>query len=213
MAQVQAYFDQVAPVWDELRRNHFSDRLARQIQRRVLLDCTMDVADIGTGTGFMALALAPRVRSVTGVDLSAEMVAKAAAKADGCGYDNVRFVPGRVEHLPLADATFDAVFTNMMLHHVATPAQAIQEMVRILKPQGYLVVADLDAHPCGWVRAELAAVWQGFRREDVIGWLAQAGLTDLEIGWSGCNCTAQSAQGEVLSASIFIAKGRKGVEP
>jgi ubiquinone/menaquinone biosynthesis C-methylase UbiE len=98
----------------------------------------------------------------------------------------------------------------MYLHHVASPPQAIKEMVRLLKPGGKLVITDLDAHNFEFLRTEQHDRWLGFRREDVRRWFTAAGLKNVVVDCVGENCCAQSSCGcQSASVSIFVASGEK----
>ena len=98
------------------------------------------VLDVGTGTGVMALALAPLVYHVVGVDLSAEMLAKAAEKNHAA---NITFVQGDVRELNFADATFEKATARMVFHHVLEDAElGIREICRVLKPGGIFVLSE-----------------------------------------------------------------------
>jgi ubiquinone/menaquinone biosynthesis C-methylase UbiE len=96
--------------------------------------------DAGTGTGTLALALAPLVRSVVGIDLVPEMLEHARAAA--AGLTGVTFVEGDVTALPFPEASFDLVTTARTLHHVSWPDIALSEMTRVTRVGGRLLVVD-----------------------------------------------------------------------
>jgi len=117
---------------------------------------------------------------------------------------------GQADRLPLADGAVDCAFANMVLHHVDHPDRAIQEMVRIIKTGGMLVITDLDTHNYEFLKAEHHDRWMGFRREDVRRWMSGAGLTAVSVEGAGETCCAQSSCGsERASVGIFVASGRK----
>ncbi len=95
--------------------------------------------DAGTGTGTLALALAPLVRSVVGLDLVPEMLERARA-AEGAAA--VQFVEGDLAALPFPDESFDLVGTARTLHHVPWPDIAISELSRVTRFGGRLLVID-----------------------------------------------------------------------
>ena len=109
------------------------------------------VLDVGCGTGTLAIAAKRLVGpdgAVSGVDASAEMIARAKAKAARQGLA-VTFEVGTAQKLPFADAAFDVVLSSLMLHHVPEPTRkdALMEMRRVLKPAGRLLVVELTQKP------------------------------------------------------------------
>ncbi len=99
---------------------------------------------------------------------------------------------------------------NMYLHHVDDPVIAIQEMTRILKAGGRLVITDLDKHQFDFLRIEHHDRWMGFKRDDVRDWLEAAGLVNVQVDCVGENCSATSNNGnEAALVTIFVASGEK----
>lgn len=101
-----------------------------------------DVLDVATGTGHTALALATHARRVTGVDLTAEMIALAVAQTERCGLTNVAFAVADAEALPFADGSFDVVTCRIAAHHFPQVNRFCREAARVLRPCGRLVVVD-----------------------------------------------------------------------
>ncbi len=117
-----------------------------QVLQRVVELCApqphWSVLDIATGTGHTALALAPHVASVIGIDLTPEMLAEAERLQAERSVTNVHFRTGDVHHLPFADATFDLVTCRRAAHHFSDIGQALREMRRVLRRDGRLVIDD-----------------------------------------------------------------------
>ncbi len=212
MTQAAAgYFDRVAAVWDSLRAGYFGEAVREAAIGRAYLRPEMVVADVGAGTGFMAAGLAPLVTKVYAVDGSPAMLE--VCQRNLAGFSNVELRLADGAALPFADASLDAVFANMYLHHCPAPQAAIAEMVRVLKPGGRLVITDLDRHEHVWMREEMADVWLGFDRGEVKGWLRSAGLVNLIVDCTGQDCcaAAQADPAAAAAVSVFVATGSRRV--
>src|SRR5438034_3065541 len=94
--------------------------------------------DSGTGAGTLALALAPLVREVVGVDVVPELLERAREGAP----ENVTFVEGDATKLPFETGSFDLACTRRTLHHIAHPEPAIAELARVTAPGGRVFVDD-----------------------------------------------------------------------
>ncbi len=117
---------------------------------------TDTVLDVATGTGFTALAFAPLVHSVVGLDVSPGMLAQAEKYAAEGGITNARFKEGAAEALPFGDAQFDLVTCRIAPHHFLDITKFLSETARVLKPGGLFVLVD-TAVPDD---APAAAEWQ-----------------------------------------------------
>ncbi|GAA0970414.1 class I SAM-dependent methyltransferase [Actinocorallia libanotica] len=98
--------------------------------------------DVGCGPGSITVDLASRVGKVVGVDLAAEVLEEARAKAEGVA--NVSFRAADVYELPFEDGTFDVVHTHQTLQHVADPVRALREMRRVCRPGGIVAARESD---------------------------------------------------------------------
>ena len=142
------------------------------------------VLDVAAGTGLVSRALADQVAAVTAVDSTAAMVAQGRERGAAEGHQNLEFVMGSAEHLPFADAAFTLVVTRFSLHHFADAGPSVDEMVRVLRPGGRIVVKDLVASTEPEVAARQDHV-ERLRddshvrmppRGSVAGWLRSRGL-------------------------------------
>jgi len=103
------------------------------------------VLDIGTGKGRFVIPLGRQVASVTTVDVSAEEQRYARLEATYAGVaDRIRFVILDARFLPWPAASFDAVLSWNVFHHLDDPERVFSEMLRVLKPGGKLVLADFS---------------------------------------------------------------------
>ena len=105
------------------------------------------VLDIGTGTGHTAFAVAPLVDSVTGVDLTPEMLSEATRLRAAQGHANVRFCAADVHHLPYPPGTFPRITCRRAAHHFSDIRRAVAEMERAKLS---LVELDGQRHSTHW---------------------------------------------------------------
>ncbi len=104
------------------------------------------VVDVGCGAGIDSIIAARMVGpagSVVGVDMTPAMVEKARAGGNEAGLDNLEFRQGLAESLPVADNWADVVISNGVLNLFPDKLAGLQEMARVLKPQGRLQIGDI----------------------------------------------------------------------
>jgi SAM-dependent methyltransferase len=104
------------------------------------------VLDVGSGAGTDSLVAALQVGpegTVTGIDLTPEMLDKARAGAAALGLENITFVEGEAERLPFPDASFDVVISNGVIDLVPDKDAVFAEIHRVLAPGGRIQIADV----------------------------------------------------------------------
>jgi SAM-dependent methyltransferase len=121
----------------------FVRRPAGTVDQLEPLDDAMLVLDVCCGAAHAAEVVAPRVRQVVGVDLTASLLELGAARVAAAGVGNVLLQEGNAQALPFVADSFDLAYCFASLHHVGDPAAAVAEMARVVAPGGRIVVQDL----------------------------------------------------------------------
>jgi ubiquinone/menaquinone biosynthesis C-methylase UbiE len=148
------------------------------------------VLDLGSGAGADALISARRVgpsgRAI-GLDMTSEMLELARANAREAGVDNVEFLQGYIEEMPLPDESVDVVISNCVINLSADKRRVMREAARVLRPGGRLAVTDVVADPelDERTRADIRQ-WTGciagaLTRAEFERALAEAGFEAIEV--------------------------------
>jgi ubiquinone/menaquinone biosynthesis C-methylase UbiE len=144
------YFERVAPTWDAYVASAYEAQLQERLTRLLPWQRDMTVLDVGTGTGYLAGMMAPLVGNVIGVDCTPAMLARAGEKMAQAGYQHISLREGMAEHIPLPGASVDVAMCHMLLHHVVSPRSALEELRRVVRPGGYLLIIDAHSHKHHW---------------------------------------------------------------
>jgi SAM-dependent methyltransferase len=106
-----------------------------------------EVLDVACGPGTVACAFAKSAKHVTGIDITPEMIEQAELLQKETGLENVTWRTGNVVPLPYTDEGFSVVLTRYSFHHFLNPERVLREMIRVCKPGGKVVVADVAVEP------------------------------------------------------------------
>jgi len=140
-SSVREQYDHLAEIYDRRWHSYISDSLAF-LNSHLNLSDDQKVLDVACGTGELERSLLERYPNlkITGVDLSQSMLDMARSKF--LDRNNVEFLQASAIELPFADASFDSIVTASAFHYFEQPSIALQEMRRVLKPSGRIIVMD-----------------------------------------------------------------------
>jgi arsenite methyltransferase len=148
------------------------------------------VLDLGSGAGADVLISARRVApggKAIGLDMTDEMLALARTNAAEAGVENVEFLKGYLEEMPLPDSSVDVVISNCVINLSGDKPKVLREAARVLRPGGRFAVSDVIADPAmdEQTRADMAA-WTGciagaLTEEEFRSALERSGFEGIEI--------------------------------
>lgn len=204
-AEVAAMFDGVAKRYD-LLNDILTFGLARGWRRRTVAAINPrrgeNVLDLAAGTGTSSIPFAEAGAAVFPTDISMGML-----KVGKVQQPTLDFVAGDALQLPYADDSFDAVTISYGLRNVERTSQALEEMLRVTKPGGRVVIAEFSTPTNPAFRflysqvalrvVPLAArissnpAAYGYLAESILAWPDQSGLADVmsKAGWDGIEWT------------------------
>ncbi|HEX5165384.1 MAG TPA: arsenite methyltransferase [Thermomicrobiales bacterium] len=182
------------------------------------------VLDLGSGGGIDVLLSAKRVGPtgfVYGLDMTDEMLELAERNKEAAGIDNVRFLKGEIETIPLPDAAVDVIISNCVINLAADKDVVLADAFRVLRPGGWFAVSDVVVQ--GELTDELRSsmdAWAGcvagaLEEQDYLRRLTAAGFVDASIEVTStydladigcCADAAYTTNGSVVSAFIRARK-------
>jgi cyclopropane fatty-acyl-phospholipid synthase-like methyltransferase len=210
MSTEKRNFDEEAAAWDENPvRVKLADDVVAAVARPVPLNAEMDALDLGCGTGLVTLRLAPRVRTIIGVDSSQGMLDVLAAKVARENLTNVKTLRLDLDQGDRLPGSYDLIVSSMTLHHIERIDALLVRLHAALLPSGRLCLADLDSED-GQFHSDNQGVFHfGFDRAALRQAFAEAGFEDVQ-DTTAAEVVKPDRDGKLRSFSIFLMTGIKG---
>jgi len=176
-AAAEAYFEENAAQWDQIRRLHVpEEQVERQLRNMVGHAAIESFLDIGTGTGRVLELFAEQVTRGLGIDASTGMLQVARARLAREDRRHLQVRKGDMYALAVEDDSIDLAMLHLVLHYSDQPATAIGEAARTLRAEGRLFIVDFAPHDEERLRDEHRHRWLGFAADELNRLLVQAGL-------------------------------------
>lgn len=195
-------FDKKADNWDtQSIPQQLSKTIGPAIIENIELRPDMEVMDFGAGTGLLTSHIAPLVKSVTAVDISAAMLDRLTAKPEL--KEKVTAFCQDILDKPL-DKQFDLIISAMAIHHVKATALLLESFARHLKPGAQVALADLDSEDGSFHPPQTQGVFHlGFDREAFSLLLKKSGFEDVQF------LTAHIIEKDGTDYPVFLVLARK----
>lgn len=196
-------FDIKAAEWDK-NPMHWdrSEAISNEIKNLIPLNKEMTALEYGAGTGITSFLLKDYLKEITLMDNSTEMVKIMHQKIETTKVKNIKALNFDLEHTDYKGGTFDLIFTQMVLHHVTDIETIINRFYKLLKPGGYLAIADLYEED-GSFHGEGFTGHRGFNIENISGIVRRNNFTNI----SNKTCfviNRKISETETLQFEVFI---------
>lgn len=208
-------FDRAAETWDDNpRRVRLAREVMRSMQDSIPFQTSWNVLEIGCGTGLLSYPVASKTAQLTTIDTSQGMIDELKKKLRGHKSSNIR--PVVLDILspilsPELAQLYDLVFSSMTFHHIENVNNALQKIHTLVRPGGYLAIADLDEEDGFFHDRGDERVHHGFRRDLFEKLLVYAGFIDISFS-TAATFTKINRAGNEKSYSVFLATARKRKE-
>lgn len=176
--------------------------IGQAIKAQVLLNRDMQLLDFGSGTGLLLQQIAPLVGKITALDVSPSMNAQLRAKAAHIGCE-LEVLEQDLLREPL-QRRFDGIISSMTLHHIADIPALLLEFRRLLKPGGFIALADLDLEDGSFHTEDTGVFHCGFDRVDIAAQAQAAGFTQVQVVDAS---VVQKPHGQY---PVFLLTGQRG---
>ena len=143
--QIQQAFTQQAAGFEGKRMNFSKQDYLYSVVQKTAPTKTDAVLEVAAGTCACGRTIAPYTGSVVCLDMTPAMLSVGKSEAGKNHLDNMTFVLGDAAELPFLNGSFDIVLSRLAFHHFPDVKQPFAEMVRVLKPDGKLVLIDMEA--------------------------------------------------------------------
>ncbi len=201
-------FDERAKDWDsDPAKVERACSVAEAIRKAVPLAAEMDALEYGCGTGLLSFALQSDIGQITLADTSQGMLDVLAEKIATAGVTNMYPVRLDLSNDPLPAEHYQLTYSLMVLHHIYDAKNIINKFYALLKPNGYLLIADLDKEDGTFHADGMTDVHNGFDRAELQKWVEVAGFGN--VNFSTAYEIKKEISGTEKSFPVFLMTARK----
>lgn len=175
-------FDAAAAGWDQdPRRVKLAQDVVAAVRRELPLSGEMEALDYGCGSGLVTLGLQPFVGHITGADSSQGMLEVLKGKLRDQGIANVDTQWIDLDQQEPLPGRYDLIVSSMTLHHVRDVAALIGSLAQLLKPGGWLALADLEREDGSFHDDSTGVLHHGFDRDFFRSVFSANGLAEIRM--------------------------------
>ena len=203
-------FDLAAQHWDERpQRVQLAQEITDALLKKIPETSSLDVLDVGCGTGLITMQLQPLVHSITGVDSSTGMLDVLNNKISNLKLANARTFEYDFNQGKKLPGKYDLIVSSMTLHHIEEVHKVLEQLFELLVPGGKICIADLDTEG-GRFHGDNTGVFHfGFDRDKLIDIVSQVGFTSIVIE-TAAHVIKPDTQQVDARFSVFLLTAIKG---
>lgn len=137
------YFDNIAKEWDTPRRIERAKIISKEISQSLDNIEIKSAMEFGCGTGLIAFNLVDKIKNLTLIDNSEEMIQVVNEKVSNSGLENVKSICCNIYDIKINE-TYDVIYSSMSLHHIVNVKKIVRKLYHLLNDNGVLCIVDLD---------------------------------------------------------------------
>lgn len=204
-----SYFDERAKDWDsDPAKIERARSVADAVRKTIPLSAEMDALEYGCGTGLLSFALQSDLGRITLADVSQGMLDVLSEKISEAGVKNMN--PVRLDLLvdPLPAEKFSLTYSLMTLHHIHDVENILRKFYELLKPNGYLLAADLDKEDGSFhINDGHQDVHNGFERGELKKMVEAAGFG--KVAFSTAYVIRRKVENTEKEFPVFLMRAQK----
>jgi len=201
-------FDERAKDWDaNPARVERAYVVAEAMRAALPLTTGMSALEYGCGTGLLSFALQQDFASITLADTSQGMLDVLAEKIKKSAVTNMHPLLVNESFQPIPELRFDVIYSLLTLHHIPDTKAALRHFATLLKPGGFLCVADLEKEDGSFHGPTVTDVHKGFEREALQKLVEDADLTG--VNFSFAFLAMRDVNGHNQAFPVFLMVARK----
>ncbi len=178
--RAKRFYRYFSKVYDLVNPIFYSKDMRKKVVDMAEIDEGDIVLEVGCGTGFTTYEIVKRVEDVVAIDITPEQISKAIKR-----FPNVEFLMGDAENLPFKDDVFDASISAGSIEYWPHPSLGIQEMARVTKPGGRVVILAPRKPENPIVRKFAESIMLFPSTQQCVAWFLKAGLEDIRYVETG----------------------------
>lgn len=201
-------FDEYAKEWDTEKRTSRARIIATELESFIPISKTLSAMEFGCGTGLISFNLYDKLKEITLIDSSEEMLHIVKSKVETYKINNISIKNLDITTNNIFNEKYDIVYSSMVLHHINDTKDIISKLYELLNNEGYLCIIDLNKEDGRFHKNEAGFHGHnGFKQDDLISIFENAGFKGVKAYTFYLD--TKDIGDEVIDYSLFIIKGIK----